>query len=242
MRLDTNSKESLALLPWLLPFSLVLPYAAVASNFRGLLWVWEIGYSPFWILLCLLLLLSAAASVFLWKLQDIGITLFRVGVVLAALQTTYLAMSERRHALLLLVFALFAIGVFLGEKMKKVLTLPYYDSKRRWWESYPKGIPGLSVELSSENGDTAIVRLSNFGLAGCFVFSEDEEISFVPRFVRVFSSEQATLLEAEVEPVLRTSDRFGWGLRFSRSAADGDWSKDLQDYLGFLRRSGYEVA
>ena len=97
------------------------------------------------------------------------------------------------------------------------------------------------MELLSENGDNAECRLSNFGLDGCFAFSTSQPIRFRPKAVRI-SSEEETLLEAEVEVVLKTKDGFGWGLRFSRSGIDGDWSKDLQDYLGFLRRAGYEVA
>jgi hypothetical protein len=239
--IDSNTKSFIACIPWILPFYIVLPYMAIASGFRGLIWAWNVAYFPFWSMLTFQILLAAASSVLLFRLQDIGNTLFRVGIVTAHLQTTWLAMSERRHLLLLLVFALLATGVFLSEKVKRVLKLPYYNSRRRWWESYPKGIPGLSVELLSETGDNARGRMSNFGLEGCFIFSVDEAIAFEPKTIRVQSGEK-TLLEAEVEPLLRTGDGFGWGLRFSGASIDGDWTKDLQDYLSFLRRSGYEVA
>lgn len=214
---------------------------AIASGFRGLVWAWDTRDLPFWSMLALQVLLAASSSALLYRLQPQGGTLFRVGVVLVHLQSTWLAMSERRHLLLLLVFALFASGVFLSEKIKRVLRLPYYDSRRKWWESYPKGLPGLSVELLGENGDNASCRLSNFGADGCFVFSVNEAIAFEPRSIRVHSGEK-TLLEADVEPLLRTADGFGWGLRFCGAGIDGDWTKDLQDYLGFLRRSGYEIA
>jgi hypothetical protein len=213
----------------------------IASGMRGLLWVWNTAYVPFWAMLLFLFLIAGLSSLLLRRLHDLGNTLFRVGLAAVTVQTTWLAMSERRHLILILVFALFASGVFLSEKVKKVLRLPYYDSRRRWWESYPKGIPGLSVELLGENGDNAKGRLSNFGLEGCFVFSVSEAVAFAPTSVRIERDEKV-LLEAEVEPLLRTADGFGWGLRFRESAIDGDWTKDLQDYLGFLRRSGYEVA
>ncbi len=241
MNIDTNTKGFIAVFPWVLPFYVVLPYVAIVSGFRGLIWVWNTAYFPFWAMLGFQLLLAAISSVLLYRLQDLGNTLFRVGIVAVHLQTTWLAMSERRHLLLLLIFALFASGVFLSEKVKRVLRLPYYDSRRRWWESYPKGIPGLSVEVLGENGDNAKGRMSNFGLEGCFVFSVNEAIVFEPKTIRVQSGEK-TLLEADVEPLLRTRDGFGWGLRFSGSGIDGDWTKDLQDHLGFLRRSGYELA
>lgn len=236
-----NTRAFIAAAPFTLPFSLVVPYALVAADFRGLIWVWEAGYRPFWITLGILVCLSSFASFLLWKLQDIGSTLYRVGILLVTLQTAYLAMSERRHSLLIIVFLLFAAQVLLSEKVKNILRLPFLDSRRRWWEGYPKGIPGLRVELSAENGDTKEARLSNFGLDGCFVFSEVGSIPFCPRTVRISSAEKM-LFEAEVEGVLRTRDGFGWGLRFRPDAVDGDWSKDLQDYLGYLRRAGYEIA
>ncbi len=241
MAFDTNTRGFIACLPWVLPFYIVLPYAAIVSGFRGLIWAWNVIYFPFWSMLLFQILLAGISSVLLFRLQDLGNTLFRVAIVAAHVETAWLAMYERRHLLLLLVFLLFTSGVFLSEKVKRVLKLPYYESRRRWWEGYPKGIPGLSVELLGENGDNAKGRLSNFGLEGCFVFSINEAISFRPNVIRIRSGEKI-LIETEVEPLLRTSDGFGWGLRFSGSAIDGDWTKDLQDHLGFLRRSGYEVA
>jgi hypothetical protein len=239
--IDTNKKGFVALLPWALPLYLVIPYAMIASGFRGLTWAWNTAYIPFWSMLFFLVIIATISSVLVFRLQEMGNTLFRVGIAAVTIQTTWLAMAERRHLILLLVFALLSSAVFFSEKIRRVLHLPYYDSRRRWWESYPKGIPGLSVELLGENGDTAKGRLSNFGVEGCFVFSVNEAIAFTPVSVRIQRDDE-TLLEAEVEPRLRTSDGFGWGLRFSESAIDGDWTKDLQDYLGFLRRSGYEVA
>lgn len=241
MSIDTNSKGFFSLLPWTLPLLVLIPFAAVVSDFRGIRWVWEVGYTPFWVMLGLLLTLAAFSSVLLWHLQELGNTLFRVGIFLATAQTTYLAMAERRHSLLIVIFLLFAGGILLSEKIRRALRLPFYDSRRRWWESYPKGIPGLTVELFDEKGDTVKGRLSNFGLEGCFVFSESGQIPFAPRTMRVYSGTEA-LLEAEVDPVIRTRDGFGWGLRFGQAAIAGDWTKDLQDYLGVLRRSGYDVA
>lgn len=238
---NTNTKEFVAFYPWILPLFLVLPYAFVASSFRGLVWVWQTGYQPFWLTLGFLIILAAIANVLIWNLHEIGNTLLRVGIGVAALQTTYLAMSERRHSLLILIFVQLVIGVFLSEQVKRVLKLPFYDSKRKWWEAYPKGIPGLTVELLGENGDNAKGRLSNFGADGCFVFSIEEPIQFRPKSVKI-TSEEETLLAVDVEPVISTKDGFGWGLRFHSSALDGDWGKDLQDYLGYLRRLGYEIV
>jgi len=239
--IDTNAKGAIACIPWVLPFFLLLPYSFIVSGFRGLQWVWETANMPFWTMTLFLLFFAALSSVLLFRLQELGNTLFRVGLAAVTAQTTWLAMAERRHLILVLVFLLLASGVFLSEKIRRVLRLPYYDSRRRWWESYPKGIPGLSVELLADSGDNALARLSNFGVEGCFVFSVSAAIPFAPTAIRILSDEKV-LLEDDVDPILRTADGFGWGLRFHESATAGDWTKDLQDYLGFLRRSGYEVA
>jgi hypothetical protein len=84
-------------------------------------------------------------------------------------------------------------------------------------------------------------RISNFGSHGCFVFSEAKKIPFRPGFIRIESGDRV-LLEANVESVVETGDGFGHGLRFRDEVMDGDWSKDLKDYLGYLRRAGYEVS
>jgi hypothetical protein len=240
MKFDLHSRMFLALAPWFLPIAFILPYAFVASDFRGLVWVWESGYKPFWFILVFVCIMAGCSSFLLFKLQDLGRTLFQVAFFTSTAQLTFLAMTERRHSLLLLIFLLFSLQVYLSEKMKKVLTLPFFDSKRKWWEGCPKGIPGLRVELFSENGDTKECRLSNFGPEGCFVFSEAEGLAFTPKAIRVFQKNE-TLLEADVEPVIFTNDGFGCGLRFNRNLVDGDWIKDLEDYLGHLRRAGYEV-
>lgn len=241
MTFETNTKGFVSVIPWVLPFYLVLPYAFVASGYRGLIWVWETGFAPFWIHLGLCILLSLVASIFTWKLQDIGAMIFKVACVLAMAHGAFLAMNERRHSLLILVFLLFASGVFLAEKMKKVLKLPFYDSKRHWWESYPKGIPGLFVEVLCERDEVVEARLSNFGEDGCFVFVQDGRKIEGPKVVRLRSSEKI-LFEADVKLIEKTKDGFGFGFRFLHQNIEGDWSKDLQDYLGFLRRAGYDVA
>lgn len=228
--------------PWILPLYLILPYAFfIASGYRGLIWVWEAGYAPFSIRLGLSIILAIVASVFTWKLHDIGAMIFKLACFLAMAHGGFLAMSERRHSLLILVFLLFVSGVFLAEKMKKILKLPYYESKRNWWESYPKAIPGLDVEILNENSEFVSGRLSNFGQDGCFVFLPNGEKIIEPKAIRL-SSKDKVLFEAEVELVEQTKDKFGYGLKFLHQDSDGDWSKDLQDYLGFLRRAGYDVA
>ena len=93
--LDANTKSFIACIPWVLPLHLVLPFAFIASGFRGLLWVWNTTYLPFWGMFLFLSLLATASSVLLFHLQSMGNTLFRVGLGAACLQTTWVAMAEQ---------------------------------------------------------------------------------------------------------------------------------------------------
>lgn len=241
MKIDTNSKWFIAALPWLLPLHLILPYAFVASGYRGLYWAWETGYAPFWLVLLFLTSFSLFSSLLLWKLNDAGVLVYKIGYLVALSYTAYFSMMARMHSLLILVFALFALGVLIAEKMNKVLKLPYYDTKRKWWESYPKGIPGLRAELIHTSGESLRGRISNFGEDGCFVFSEEGAVGFAPEILKVYSGEEL-LLDAQVELFFATADKFGCGLKFKSDTNSGDSGKDLRDYLGYLRRSGYEVV
>lgn len=241
--MDTNTKGFAAFIPWTLVLHIILPYAWIASGYRGLFWAWETRDVPFFATLFILFLCAASASFLVWNLWAKGVQFYRVGVVLAMLHTGYIAMVEKRHTLLILVFVLFATGIVLSEKISQVLRRPYYNSRRRWWESYPKPLPGLRAEIFPCEGaeQSCRVRLSNFGSQGCFVFSEEQKIPFQPGFIRIESGDRI-LLEAKVDPLISTRDGFGRGLRYQDGAYAGDWSKDLKDYLGFLRRSGYEVS
>ncbi len=241
--MDTNTKGFVTAIPWTLALHILLPYAWISSGYRGLFWAWETRDLAFFSMLTVLILLSACSSLLIWNLIAKGVHFYRVGVVLAMLHTGYIAMAEKRHTLLILVFLLFAAGITLAEKIAQALRRPYYDSRRRWWESYPKPLPGLRAFLFPCEGSeqSCSVRLSNFGSQGCFVFSEDRKIPFTAGFIRIESGDRI-LLEAVVDPVISTKDGFGLGLRFQDGAYAGDWSKDLKDYLGFLRRSGYEVS
>jgi hypothetical protein len=241
MNIDTNSKWFITAVPWALPLHLILPYAFVASGYRGLFWAWETGYAPFWMVFLFLSFFSLISSLFLWKLNDAGVALYKIGYLVALSYTAYFSMMARMHSLLILVFFLFAAGVLLSEKMNRVLKLPYYDARRKWWESYPKGIPGLRVEIVNTGGELLRGRLSNFGEEGCFVFSEEGAVHFAPEILKVYS-EDALLLDAKVELIFATADRFGCGLKFKSDTNSGDSGKDLRDYLGYLRRSGYEVV
>lgn len=227
-----------ALLPWFLPFYLVLPYAEIVPNFRGVIWVWETGYRPFWILLALVCLLSAISSVLIWSLNRRGLYFYYLGVALITLHVSYMAMTEKRHGLLVFIFILFSVAIFAAQKMKNILALPYYDSRRKWWESSPKCLPELRLEVVAESG-VYEAKLTNLGSEGCFVFGVDKKNLELPQRIRIYKEDQL-LLEGRVEVKMITWDKFGMGLKFLELQVDDQ--KDLTDHLFRLRRAGYEIS
>lgn len=239
--MNTNDKRSIALIPLFLPLAVVLPYAFFLEKFRLLSWVWHTGYSPFWIFTGISVLAALLSSALVYRLYPQGLKIFYMGVALAIGHVSFLAMQERRHSLLVFIFAEFCLLIFIGEKIRKVLKRPYYDSRRRWWESYPKSLPNLKAYIShSAAGDAEPrpVRISNFSEDGCFIFSENSEIGFTPKLVEIRSND-STLLISTVEVMEKTGDGLGMGLKFVGAGCAQDLDKDLKDNLRLLRRSGY---
>ncbi len=233
----------MALWPITLPILFLLPYAFFVERFRVLIWVWQSAYAPFWITLSLVCFLALLSSVLIYRLYRGALVAYGIGVLLSLGQPSYLAMREHRHFLLVLLFILLCAQVWIFEHLRALLALPFYSSRRRWWESYPKAIPHLHASLSFESEKIAPieVRLSNLGRTGCFVFSTDRVIASAPKQVSIKQGD-STLLERPVERTVSTSDGFGMGLRFVADESGADWGKDLEDYLVHLRRSGYVEA
>lgn len=244
MIIKTNSKPFLATLPLLLPLSLLIPYALLASDLLAFKWVWAVGYRPFWLVLGVVLFLALASSVLMVRLAPVGLTLFRVALFISVAHTTFLAMLERRHFLLVVIFGVLVVFVLLSMRAAEVLSLPYFDSKRHWWESMPKAFPHLGVEVFTKSGDTLRGRLANLGAGGCFVFFESplSQKKFREARVRI-SGANSFYFEVAFEVAHYTSDRMGWGLAFTPEDEVGlDWQKDLEDKLVEMRRTGYEIA
>jgi len=244
MIMKTDGKLFLTLAPLLLPLALLIPYALIVADLMAFKWVWAVGYRPFWIVLGVLIFLSLASSFLMNRLEPIGLTLFRVGLFLAIAHTTLLAMLERRHFLLVIIFAVLVVFVFISIRAADVLSLPYFNSKRHWWESMPKAFPHLGVEVFTKSGDTLRARLANLGSGGCFVFFEapQEAKSFRGAKVRV-SGGRGFYFEVAFGVAHHTSDRMGWGFVFTPEDDEGlDWQKDLEDKLVEMRRTGYEIA
>lgn len=85
--------------------------------------------------------------------------------------------------------------------------------------------------------DPRSVRVVNFGREGCFVFFDNSSSTISPNSIE-FDYGEGSALRLQVEPVIRTADNLGVGLRFI-SSQNSDEEQDLQDYLIHLRRSGY---
>ena len=83
MGINTNTKGFIVLIPWILPLYVILPYSFIATGFRGLAWVWQAAYLPFWAMLFFQLFLAIVTSTLFYRLNELGNTLFRVGIAAA---------------------------------------------------------------------------------------------------------------------------------------------------------------
>lgn len=228
------------IIPWVLPLILVLPYALFVENFRLLQWVWQTFYAPFWLLLLFTLISVFVCAICLVRSWKLGRNIFNLVACTVLVHVGYLAMTERRHGILLLLFFLSALALFLSEKLRQLLELPYFDSRRGWWESYPSGIPFVRAFLLSKNAnEEQEVIVSNLGESGCFIFSSKGEISKGPMYIKLKTNNKI-IMESPVELVFLTKDKMGAGLAYKEAeVALGDWGKDYSDFLNYLRRAGY---
>lgn len=238
--MDPRSPRMMILFIWLLPVAVCLPYAFFARDFRLLLWVWENRYWPFWAFFFGSMLASLLSTVLLFRLRQLGWAIYLVAAGLILAHGTFLAMLERRHFLLVLVFCEAAILLGISEWIRYVTKLPYYDSRRNWWESYPKPLPGTHVTIYAgpDKSRAQEARLSHLGREGCFVFFPQGPCAFPPRYIEIKGMGEA-VLGCAVEPALYTRDCLGVGLRFIQRAHDGDWYKSVGEAVDRLRRAGY---
>lgn len=224
----------------LLPLAAVAPYAFYGKGIRVLRWIWETGYWPFWLNLGVSSLAAFVSGILLLQYSALGRVVYSLSAVLVTAGSALFAMSEHRHSLLVLVFAFAVILVWTGEWLRRTLELPFYDSKRSWWESHPKAIPGVKAEVFDKKGgeQTREVRVVNLGEQGCFVFLVQGVWDFSPHYIQFHLGSDAGL-GTKVAPVIFTRDRTGVGLRFERYQHQDDWNRDLEQCLNGLRRAGY---
>lgn len=224
----------------MLPFAALAPYLFYGRGLRTLRWIWETGYWPFWLSFGFAALAALISAIFLLQHSRIGRIVFSLASVIITTASALFAMSEHRHSLLVVVFFLAVALVLTGEWLRRTLDLPYYHSRRKWWEAYPKAVPGIKAKVFKEENavDAREVRVSNFGEVGCFVFMEDQQWPFTPGFMEL-EFPGGVYLRTKVSPVIVTRDRRGMGLRFDKYQHQDDWNRELGECLSGLRRSGY---
>ncbi len=182
---------------------------------------------------------AALSSWLLSRLLRTGRWVFDICFGITFFHVSWLAMTQKRHGVLVLVFFLFSLMVLAREWVARTLRAPYFDSGRRWWESHPKTIPGAKAFVSeAAGGGEAEVLLTNLGPEGCFVFFPGGKMSKKPQRIRIVP-EQGQEYTAPVEVVFVTRDKYGVGLQFSPGVAQNDGSKDLHDMIFKMRSLGY---
>lgn len=243
---------TIALFCALIPLSVAVPYLFYGQGTKILFWVVREGYLPFWINFVFSFVAGIACFIFLSRLRNIGRIIYSVSAFVSILGSGVVAMSEQRHLLLVIIFFLACVLVYASEWIRKALTLPYFQSRRKWWEVRPKAVPGISARVLAKGSrasgeednkrkpNLVPVRVVNFGAQGCFIFFENNSSVVEPESIE-FDYSEGSVLTLPVESVIKTYDQLGAGLRFLPTK-NSDEEQDLQDYLLHLRRSGYVEA
>lgn len=232
-----SSKKYLLSAISLMPLLVCMPYAFFASDNKLLFWVWHNGYWPFWAMFSLAIAVPILTAIALFRLKKIIYWLYVTVAVASFTHATYLAMSQKKHFLLLIVFLQGALFLAISEWILYVLRKPYFDSRRAWWEGRPKPIPQAKVKIYfSEKEEEA--TLTNIGEGGCFVFSKKGPFSSKPKEISIYIQDGRSI-RGQVKVARYTRDRLGMGLYFIPPAAQGDWYKELDDMMENMRRFGY---
>ncbi|NUM87751.1 MAG: hypothetical protein HUU37_00970 [Bdellovibrionales bacterium] len=235
-----KSKLKLQAFPLLLPLLLLVPYALFLPDFRLLVWAAQTLYKPFWLLLAANLLGAASASWLFGRLLKQGRWVFDACALATFFHVSWLAMSQKRHGMLVLIFVLAAGLLVAREWARRTLAMPCFSSRRRWWESHPKTIPGLKAAVLGAKDEMPghEVVVTNLGREGCFIFFPEGRMERKPAWIRL-SLDGGDSYTAPVSTVFVTRDKYGAGLQFHPEGFIGDESKDLGDMIFKMRSLGY---
>lgn len=222
----------------LLPITAIAPYIFYGKGLGVLVWIWEVGYQPFFWHLGFSILAAIVSGAFLLCLQPLGHLIYSISALLITIGSGLFAMSENEHVLLIFIFFLAIVLVGAAEWIRKTLALPYYCATHYWWQEPPKAIPEITARVYKKKGSPKgqDVHLVHFGKQGCFVFPHGAW-DFVPAHIEL-SFRNKEKLSSSVKVVLWDKARSGVGLKFTNSLR-GDWGKELEEYLDVLRRAGY---
>lgn len=234
-----RSRVLLLFAPLMLFFALFAPYALFTSDFRVLIWAIREPYVPFWLLLGINIFGALISGVLLFRLQRIGVRVFEICALITLSHVSYLAMLEKRHGLLVLIFLITALFVLAREWICKTLALPFFQSNREWWEARPKSLPNMRATIVGSQGERQEgLIVSNLGKDGCFVFAQSGRLMKNPAEVSLSIGDRI-LFNCSVASEYSTSDNMGLGLRFISRGVNTDVNKDMFEFIGLLRRRGY---
>ena len=172
----------------MLPISAIGPYLFYGKGMKVMLWVWQTGYWPFWLNFGIAICSAIFCLFLLLRFNPLGRMVYSASSVLITAISALFSMSEHRHVLLVVVFLLAAILVWTGEWLRRVLDLPFYNSRRNWWEAHPKSVPGITAKVSANESGGAPeedARVVNFGESGCFIFLINKKWEFVPAYIKI---------------------------------------------------------
>ncbi len=128
--------------------------------------------------------------------------------------------------------------------LRNELDRSYFDPQMKWFQGFPKAIPGLTCEMEW-NGKKGDFRVSRIDKEGTFLFFDQHASKNQVELERMKSGQAAELVfkfrERQIKcqgvPVRSFGTGVGVGLQFSKVLPDA--RKDLGDFVELLRGEGY---
>ena len=194
-----------------------------------------------WGVFCFQMFLLFVSFGFLLKKGWIGFFLLTSLSSILVLLNIYFLSKTKSYALafyllfLIIFSALFLINFF------NHLKEPFYHSGCRWYESLPRFLPNIMVELQSMN-QKINCSISKITAEGCFVYVQDglseKNIStFLKEFKKIHLKFSKFQVSCAVKLISVDTKKQGAGFQFATSSLDQ--TKDLREFVDRIRSYGY---
>jgi len=228
-----------ALIVWITPIVVALQTAL----FLDLPW-WKLD----WAFFERSVPIAAGITFFLWILLLRGTRGCRHLIVAAGVSWTVasgaLAIYRDSAVLGLVALGLAVFWFFYSDLLASVFSLPYLNPGKRWYQSVPEPIPGLSCDLRFGEDVRKGFAISRLSLEGSFIVGTKAGFTkkkLPNEAILHFKGHKMACPISVISrmPENKGSDSLGIGVQFKNS--DLDFTKELADFVELLRGEGHVV-
>lgn len=140
----------------------------------------------------------------------------------------------KNYALAFFSLGFFILSLLILFTLYRVLSFPFLNSAKRWFEGFPRFIPHIEVDILNDKRMRSPGRMVTLTPEGCLVYSK-YKLENLPNTIEVALNN--LVVHCEVTSISISGDGFGHGLRFRPKNADEQ--KELIDFILRARSQGY---